>query len=207
MGNKQKPAEPLTLPRGVKIRHHRSRESIQIAFTYKGRQCRETVRDVRPDSRGVAFAAAQLRAIRDEIRAGVFDYAKRFPASSFAKRSPDFTPRTKFRDFADWYATRYWVSNQKSTNEGYESWLKHRLLPALGDTRLEDITRECLLEFISAQGKELVLKSVRNLVSVLSLILAEAKAQKLILGEPTGSRGHQGSKTRTEGNERTRKED
>lgn len=189
MGAKPRPLQPLTLPRGVKIRRHRSRESIQIAFTYKGRQCRETLRGVLADGRGVAFAARQLRAIQDEINAGVFDYAQRFPRSSFAKRSPNFTPHTTFRDFARWYAGRFWVSNQKSTNAGYESSLRHRLLPALGGMPLQHITREYLLEFISAQGKELVLKSIRNLASVLSMILDEAYAQKLIPGNPLGAGG------------------
>ena len=104
------------------------------------------------------------------------------------KRSPDFTPRTKLRVFAKWYVERYWDSNEKSTNDGYKTWLQHRILPALGDKALRDITRECLLEFISAQGKEVVLKSMRNMLSVLRMILDEAHVQKLLLEHPLGDK-------------------
>jgi hypothetical protein len=77
----------LELPRGVSIREHGSdKKSIQIAFSYNGRQCRESLRHIAVNASGIEEAKRLLGRINTAIEDGTFDYGKAFPKSKAASR-------------------------------------------------------------------------------------------------------------------------
>lgn len=81
------------LPRGVKIRQYANSEAIQIAFTYKGIECRETLK--LPATAGNLRYAANLRhEILAEIERGTFNYQEKFPES---RRAAKFGFQTRRR--------------------------------------------------------------------------------------------------------------
>ncbi|MFO1395615.1 MAG: tyrosine-type recombinase/integrase [Burkholderiales bacterium] len=175
------------LPRGVTVRPFKRASAIQIAFTHKGRQCREILHGVAVNQRGIDFAERQLRQINEEIRAGTFDYASRFPGTAARVGTAVASAQTTFGDFAEAYAKRYWASKHESTRAGYASWLDHRILPELGKVKLKDLHRETMIEFLSKQAEQLTLKSLRNLASVMRKMLAEAVKSDLITSNPLSS--------------------
>ena len=78
----------LKMVRGVSIRFDKKGRAtgIQLAFTYKGIQCREPV-GYEISQAGLNSAANKLGAIRNEIALGTFFYAvdwHQYGASSFA---------------------------------------------------------------------------------------------------------------------------
>lgn len=72
----------LKMVRGVSIRFDKKGRAtgIQLAFTYKGIQCREPV-GYEISQAGLNSAANKLGAIRNEIALGTFFYAEHFPKS------------------------------------------------------------------------------------------------------------------------------
>lgn len=60
---------------------------IRLSFQYQGARCRETL-DLAATTTNIRAAERTLARIRDEIRLGVFDYAKHFPKSKRATVSP-----------------------------------------------------------------------------------------------------------------------
>lgn len=66
--------------RGITIRG----KSTQIAFTYQGVRCRETI-PIPPTKAAQKELALKLQSIRYEIKIGTFDYLKHFPFSKKAK--------------------------------------------------------------------------------------------------------------------------
>lgn len=184
MGHQRNNPSPLITPRGVKVRRHASKTSIQVAFTWRGRQCRETLSGIKADQRGVNYAERLLNDIRAEIRAGTFDYTKWFPNSKNRSRSVGHTASSSLRDFAETYVAQFWKSKERSTQDADASWLENRILPALGSHRLRDLTRAVVVAFLSEQGKTLSLKSLRNLATVLRKMLAEATERGYVDSNP-----------------------
>jgi len=77
--------DELVMSRGVTIRRHESgEESIQVAFSYRGQQCRETLRGRKPTKTNVEYASRLLGKINLEIENGEFEYSKTFPRSKRA---------------------------------------------------------------------------------------------------------------------------
>ena len=68
------------LPRGVTIRRGKNSESLQIAFTYRSIQCRESLH--MPATAGNIRYADRLRnEVLAEIERDTFNYQKKFPES------------------------------------------------------------------------------------------------------------------------------
>jgi integrase len=181
---KNKKGEVLPIPRGLIIREFKTGAVFQIAFSYRGRQCRELLKNVELTEQGLAFAERQLNSLRIALANETFDYAEWFPESPVRKRLVSSSGKTKFRDFAEKFVDTYWDSKEESTQAGYNTWLRNRILPELGDFRLGDITREVVIDFLRSQAKVIQLKSLRNLGSVLRMILAEAAMRGLIDSNP-----------------------
>ena len=90
MASQQRTPGELTLPRGVTIRTHSSgKQGIQIAFTYRGKQCRKTLHGRDVNTPNLKYAAGLLARINSEIADGDFDYGRHFPRSPAAHRIAD----------------------------------------------------------------------------------------------------------------------
>lgn len=87
--------------RGITIRG----DSAQIAFTYHGVRCRETI-PIPPTKAAQKELALKLQAIKYEIKIGTFDYLRHFPYSK------------KAREFRKTRPDRYTIG------EGLKSWLQ-----------------------------------------------------------------------------------
>lgn len=75
------------MPKGITLRTYPSgRKALQIAFTYKGVECREIISVQNPGSASARKYAENLRgAILDSIQRGTFNYAEYFPDSPKAR--------------------------------------------------------------------------------------------------------------------------
>ncbi|MER0215700.1 MAG: site-specific integrase [Nitrosomonas sp.] len=122
--------------RGITIRGN----SAQIAFTYQGVRCRETI-PIPPTKAAQKELALKRQAILYEISIGTFDYSKHFPyskkAKEFRKNRPDrYTIREGLIDWLQRAQSRC----QPSTLRDYESAIYHHLIPTFGDLTIEELT-------------------------------------------------------------------
>lgn len=75
-------------PRGVEIHG----QMVRIAFMLNGKRCREPLRDMPVNEKTIAYAKSIREIVLEEIKRGVFDYAKRFPDSlRFRAKRPEVT--------------------------------------------------------------------------------------------------------------------
>ncbi len=124
-------------------------DSIQIAFTYQGVRCRETI--PRPPTQTLLKQLALKRqAILYEIKTGTFDYVKHFPdskrAQQFRKSRPDLC--TIGEALNAWFR-RYWEDYERSTQRDYQSAIDHHLIPRFGSLPLADLTAIMVKEWLA----------------------------------------------------------
>jgi len=101
-------------------------------------------------------------------------------------KHPEVVPL--FGDYAtDWLKTFSQPKVEKTTFAGYKSYLKTQLIPAFGNLRLDEITVNTVQDFITSQRKNHTLKTVKNYVKLLSLILQAAVEDELIQKDVTKS--------------------
>ncbi|WP_338328124.1 Arm DNA-binding domain-containing protein [Rosenbergiella nectarea] len=60
------------LPRGVTIRRHKSGQTIQITFTYRGILCRESLSRLDVNNKTLNYASRLLGEIQNKIALGTF---------------------------------------------------------------------------------------------------------------------------------------
>ena len=168
--------QDLALPKGVTIRKHRSGDrSIQIAFSYQGHQCRESLRNRMPNRSNIRFAGDLVARIRSEIAQGTFDYLKYFPSSRRAQgilgRGTTYTVSELLDDF---------MANAEkdlapSTMRASRSMIDERIKPGIGHLRVRDLTTSQIVALLSSsQMQNLSLKYVRNVVTPLRRALFQA---------------------------------
>lgn len=175
MDSKRRNGPELDLPRGVTIRaHKKGKQSIQIAFTYKGRQCRETLRHRPVNKTNVKYAGDLVATIRIEIAGGTFDYLKRFPNSKCARTiERQQTPSTMKE------LLRRYVENQRE-KLAFSSWIaiksmvNTRLIPGLGEYLVSDLSTDQIIAWLRSSMNGLSLKYVRNAVTPLRQALYQA---------------------------------
>jgi len=67
---------------GVRIRSHAGGvQTVQIAFSYGGRECRDTSPRPEPSAENLLWAHRVRQVILKEIELDTFDYARHFPQS------------------------------------------------------------------------------------------------------------------------------
>ncbi len=86
------------LPRGVSIRTLRTVELLQIAFTYRGVECRELLPEKKITKAYIEYASGLRAEIRRKISDGVFNYSAYFPESPKAQQ---FTPERTWVSIGD----------------------------------------------------------------------------------------------------------
>jgi len=150
--------------RGITIRGN----SMQIAFTFQGVRCRETI-PMPPTKTALKELTLMRQAILYEIKTGTFDYLKHFPnskrAKEFRKTRPDHY--TIGEDLKAWLQ-RIQSKCQLSTLRDYGSAIHYHLIPKFGELPIAELTafmiKEWLAEIpISNKRKNNILTPLRQL--------------------------------------------
>lgn len=131
--------------RGITIRG----SSAQIAFTYQGVRCRETI-PIPSTKVAQKELALKLQAIKYEIKIGTFDYLRHFPyskkAHEFRKTRPD---RYTIGEALKNWLQRNQVKLQPSTLQDYNSAIYHHLIPTFGELTIAELTASKVKEWLS----------------------------------------------------------
>lgn len=175
------------LPRGITIRQLRSEQRVQIAFSYKGQQCREMLPSAKITKTYIEYAAGLRAEIRRKIADDVFNYAAYFPDSPKAK---EFAPPKRWLSLADLLSRQLGLYEKQvengtlsaSTLLGYAKAINHRLIPKWGQTSVADLSPVMLREWISGLG--VTGKTVRNILTPLRAVLDDAVNDDLIKFNP-----------------------
>ncbi|QOK96552.1 site-specific integrase [Ralstonia pseudosolanacearum] len=165
-----------------------SDSSYEIAFTYKGKRCRERIK-AKPcpanTRKLIQFRAAVLHAIEK----GEFDYAKTFPDSrhtaALADRPGDV--RT-VEDYFDKWLKRKKVEIKASTYKGYELIVNRWVIPKFGKLALSDLKRALIRDWLATidahKEKKVSNKRLSNIQSCMRSALQDAADDELIDANP-----------------------
>lgn len=131
--------------RGITIRGN----SAQIAFTYQGIRCRETL-PLPPTKAAQKEISQKRQAILYEIKTGTFDYRKHFPHSKRALelRKTLADHYTIGEGLQDWLK-RIKDKCQPSTLRGYHSAVYHHLIPKFGGLALTTLSALMVKEWLA----------------------------------------------------------
>lgn len=174
-----------SLPRGVTIRKRNSTfDCYQVAFTYKGIECREQVKiEVTP--KNTKYVTNLLGEIQNKIHLQVFNYADYFPDSPKLKFFGQVVDRTKnVKDYMDEFiaACKKRGLSPSSIN-GYQKLVK--ALKYFHDFPVVELTPHVFKQFIIKSGNSP--KTLRNKFSFLRTTLAEAVTDGIVTTNPVDS--------------------
>lgn len=131
--------------RGITIRGN----SAQIAFTYQGVRCRESI-PIPPTKTAQKELALKLQSIKYEIKTGTFDYNRHFPyskkAKEFRKNRPDLYT---IKEALIGWLQRNQTKLQLSTLQDYNSAIYHHLIPTFGNLTISELTASKVKEWLS----------------------------------------------------------
>jgi len=178
----KKMARARKLPKGVRIRKNTKSESLQIAFTYLGIECRESLQ-MPPTSGNLRYAERLRHEIQAEIERGTFDYSEKFPGS---KRAAKFGFNTKIpflKDQLDRALEIKRLQLKPSSYKAYENAVKFRLKPDLGHLRVDHITPKIIRNWFIESG--LSAKTLRNYRVILNFTLDMAVQDRVLDSNPT----------------------
>lgn len=159
-----------------------SDSSIEITFMYRGIRCRERI-TLKPTATNLKRAEQHKAAVEHAISNGTFNYAVTFPNSP---RAAKFAPEASQETIAGFLGK--WLAGKKqhvssSTFEGYRKIVELRLVPALGDTRLIDLKRKTIRDWLNTL--EVSNKTLSNIQSCLRSALNDAvDEEELIEANP-----------------------
>jgi integrase len=189
MGRERKRSDGGTpvLPRGLTRRQNAGGDVIQIAFTYRGLECRESVR-LNPDKKADVDIAAGLRAeILSKIARETFNYATFFPDSPRALKFGFVSTKKSMAELLETALTSYEKAQalgnmSPSTVVNYRKIIVGNLLPFFGEHALRDVTPQLLREWMASMN--CTAKTVRNRTSVLRSVLDDAVEDGLLTQNP-----------------------
>lgn len=182
MGRWNKTVAPA---RGVRCRKYASgRQAIQIAFAFRGVECREVLRGLSwPED--IDQANALKATIDREIGLGTFDYAHHFPDSKRAAIFGHGASSTTVRDLATEFLEDVEHGLESSTARKYRASVETWILPQFGRLPISQLTTPVIVDRVKALGRRgLALKTIRNHMTVLRGILALAMRKGLIDSNP-----------------------
>ena len=178
----KKNAEKLKTVRGVSIRYDKNERAtgIQLAFTYKGIQCREPV-GYEITQAGLNAAANKLGTIKHEIAKGTFFYADFFPKSTKLKLFGGATKSITVKTYLDRYIDKAEERGLSiSTIVGYKKDLKG--LEPLWSIPVAELERITIVNFV--ENATVSSKTLGNRLSVLRSALDAAITDKVIRQNP-----------------------
>lgn len=177
----------IELPKGIQLRKNKDDEVMQIFFVYQGVQCREIIK-LPPTKKNIDFAVKKRAAILYDIEMNKFDYAQYFPDSPKIKIFSATKPRKilmteLFNQQLNGLLNM--CENGKispSTYNGYRKVIENNLIPYFSNYYVDQLTPTDIKEWILSQSTGL--KTLRNKISILRLMLNDAKNDELIEKNP-----------------------
>lgn len=182
-GAEGSPRRELTCPRGVIVRTFKTERRIQIAFSFRGIECRELL-PPRPITQTSVNIAGGLRAeIQRRIAEGTFVYADYFPDSDRAKQFDATGARIMVRKLLDKQLEVYerQVENKTlspSTFDGYSKAINSERMKFWDGKALREATPSVLRDWISSF--DITAKFARNLLTPLRSVFEDALNDQLI---------------------------
>ncbi|MCK3657274.1 integrase [Pasteurellaceae bacterium Pebbles2] len=167
-------------PRGVTIRKHKSSETINITFTFKGVRCREPL-SLPVTQTNINYAARLLGEIQNKIERNTFHYADYFPTSSKLKIFGKIIEGVTVKYYLDDYLKNC-ISRKlsPSTINGYGKIITE--LSHFHNVTVSQLTPAMVKNWIKQQNCKA--KTVRNKLSVLRSALDEAITDGVIQFNP-----------------------
>ena len=163
------------MPAGITVRQLAQGPRLQIAFSFKGQQCRELL-PPSPLNRGSVQYAANLRSeIQRKIRDGTFDYSEYFPDSSKAKIVPPDATLVQVLLQAQLETYQRQVENGQlspSTYQGYAKAVKSERMRRWNGVKVRDVTPTALREWIAQM--DCTSKAIRNVMIPLRSVFDDA---------------------------------
>ncbi|MCK6436000.1 site-specific integrase [Rivihabitans pingtungensis] len=159
-----------------------SASSIEIAFTYQGRRCRERIK-LKPTPANLDRAALHRAAIIAAIADGTFNYAVTFPDSKHASAlaaSPG--DAITVASWLDTFVRRSSRQLKSSTLRDYRNTVNNALIPAFGQLALADLRRPAIRAWCSTL--ECGNKRIGNMLSIMRAALDAAVDDELIEQNP-----------------------
>lgn len=165
-----------------------SDSSYEIAFTYKGKRCRERVK-AKPCPANTRKLTQFRAAVLHAIEKGEFDYAKTFPdsrhAAALAERPGDALTVEAY--FDKWLARKK-VEIKASTYKGYELIVNRWVIPKFGKMLLSDLKRAPIRDWLATidekKEKKVSNKRLSNIQSCMRSALGDAADDELIDANP-----------------------
>lgn len=183
----KRPARELSCPRGVTVREFEHQRRLQVAFSFRGVECRELL-PLGPITQATITHAAGLRAeVLRKIQAGTFHYADYFPHSPRARQFDAGGRRIMVRARLDAQLEVYehQVKNgnlKPSTYEGYAKAINSERMRYWDGIALAEATPSKLREWISSM--DVTAKRARNLLTPLRSVFEDALNDELIEFNP-----------------------
>lgn len=179
MGKKEQ--GPVSLPRGVTVRHHKNGSTLVITFTYKGVLCREPLSQMDYSPRSVKYAERLLGEVQNRIATGDFTYIDYFPNSKKLALFGTVKKTRSVKEYLDEYIT---ICENRglspSTIGGYRKC--HSALKLLHSLHVTELTPAVLKNWIT--GRKTTLKTIRNNLSFLRSAVDEAVMDGLLESNP-----------------------
>lgn len=178
--------EPV-LPRGLTRRRNAGRDVIQIAFTFRGLECRESLR-LDPDTKADVRAASGLREeILRRITLGTFVYTDYFPNSPRAVKFGFGTSKKRMTDLLEAalraYERAQALGNMSpSTVQGYRKIVNGDLLSFFGEYALREVTPALVRQWMATM--DCTAKTMRNRISILRSVFDDAVEDGLLDQNP-----------------------
>lgn len=182
MGGKPRTKRELACPRGVTIRQFKTEQRIQVAFSYRGVECRELLPPASITQTALNYAGGLRVEILRKIAEDSFHYPDYFPRSSRA-RQLDGGRRTSMRTLLDKQLELYERQHANgalspSTLDGYRKAINSERMKHWDAFTLGEATPSKLRDWIGTLG--VTPKRARNLLTPLRSVFEDALNDELI---------------------------
>lgn len=182
MGGKPRSQRELVCPRGVTIREFKTERRIQIAFSFRGTECRELLPPGSVTQSALTYASGLRVEILRKIADDTFHYPDYFPHSARAKQL-DGGRRTLMRTLLDRQLELYERQHgngalSPSTLDGYRKAINSQRMRFWDELTLGQVTPSKLRDWISGLG--VTPKRARNLLTPLRSVFEDALNDELI---------------------------
>ncbi|QNK65747.1 site-specific integrase [Variovorax sp. PAMC26660] len=181
--------KPVTIecPRGVSLREFKHEQRIQIAFSYRGAECRELLPPQSITKSALTYAAGLRVEILRKIADGEFQYGEYFPDSTKAKKFENAGGRALIGPLLDAQLATYekQVKAGKlspSTLAGYKKALNSERMKAWRTKTLAEATPSALRSWISEMN--VTAKFTRNLLTPFRSVFEDALNDDRIRFDP-----------------------
>ncbi|WP_115702545.1 tyrosine-type recombinase/integrase [Legionella sainthelensi] len=171
MGGKRNQSNELQPARGVSIREWGTGHAIRIIFSYRGVQCRETLK-LEPTKANLKYAERLRGEIINAIALGTFSYADYFPNSKRAKLFGHAVTKATTGELLKEYMAIAEKTLEASTFNGYRKVCDAHLYPAFGAIPIRELSSIIIRNWITELN--LTVKTVRNILIPLRNTLDQA---------------------------------